>query len=249
MEESKKRERPAGEIRVAKYYTWKAPPSIDGYLTVLIHTNPSGIGGPLSPYHLRDEDGVILENRWQFGKLYACVSEQRIPVHREQPDNIVWEHKTERHVGLDGQTPNEAYFAWRQKGFNNPRAVRWPNGVDGAKKCLGYYLDDGSLLGYVEARKRVYCALYARLAPRTESFQILKRLHEEGKNLLIIEVDGPDPTLTHPPYDQISEEEPAMLMTEDNIKLLIEDTKKPFGHGFTIAALLLDLSGLIVEYF
>ncbi len=63
---------------------------------------------------------------------------------------------------------------------------------------------------------------------------------EAGRSIQIVEVDGPDPTLTYPPYDKISKEEPGMLMDEETIRLLVNDPKKPFGHGFVIAALLLD---------
>jgi len=31
-----------------------------------------------------------------------------------------------------------------------------------------------------------------------------------------------------------------MLMTETNVRLLVNDARKPFGHGYVIAALLLN---------
>lgn len=49
-----------GLVRVAKYYPGrpipKAPP---GYQNVLIHTTSTGLGGPLSPYVLKNEKGQL----------------------------------------------------------------------------------------------------------------------------------------------------------------------------------------------
>jgi hypothetical protein len=94
-------------------------------------------------------------------------------------------------------------------------------------------------LGYIEARKQIYCGEYKRLAPPTEAFQRLSALLAQGVNLQLVEVDGPDPTLTFPPYNEISKENPGLLMCKDTIRMLIDDPRKPFGHGYVIAALLL----------
>lgn len=124
--------------------------------------------------------------------------------------------------------------------MNNEYAVRYPNGFHGRSKCL-YAIWEGEHLDYISARKKIYCGEYARLAPLTESFQNLKALLESGQNLQLVEVDGPDPTLNYSPYDSISPENPGMLMTRETVALLIQDEKKPFGHGFVIAALLLGI--------
>ena len=54
-------------IRVGKYdYKTKKQPTTPGYLNVLIHTT-----GDLSPYTMKDSDGVFMENYWQFSKVWA----------------------------------------------------------------------------------------------------------------------------------------------------------------------------------
>lgn len=238
-----KRARPNGQVRVAKYYPGKPLPAAPpGYTNVLIHTSPKDIGGPLSPYLLKDERGCLLENIWQFSKLYKIVQAQRIPLGRFHPDKIIWEHGAEMHVNPD-ETPNQAYWAWRDKGMHNPVAIRYPNGFQGRKKCIYSVLGTPEAferLNYIEARKRIYCAEYARLAPQTDAFKKLRAMLEDGKHLQIIEVDGPDPNLDYGPYKDISRESPGMLMSEDTIRQLVADEHKPFGHGFVIAALLLD---------
>ena len=67
----------SGMVAVRKYYPGKAPPSLPGFTTVLIHTSKDTLGGPLSPYHLKNEYGQFLENIWQFSKIYTGVEARR----------------------------------------------------------------------------------------------------------------------------------------------------------------------------
>ena len=228
-----------GDVRVAKYYPGKPPPTMPGYKTILIHVRGDELGGDLSPYVLRDERGCLLENVWQFAKVYARVGAQRTPMSRFQPNKIIWEHPAEEHYTGDDVTP--AYWAWREKGRNNSYAVRYPNGFNGRSQCLfSLWPDmDPQRLDYIAARKKIYCGEYARLAPHTPHFKKLSAMLASGESLLLAEVDGPDPTLTFPPYDQISAAAPGLLACEETIRLLVNDVRKPFGHGYVIAALLL----------
>jgi hypothetical protein len=77
--------------------------------------------------------------------------------------------------------------------------VRAPVGREHAHECLGalpsvekgraYTTHD--LIGYVEARKQIYFALYERLVREQPLFLELRERHRRGENLLIAEVDGP----------------------------------------------------------
>jgi hypothetical protein len=93
-------------VSVAKYYPVKPCPKKDGYTNVLIHTSEKGLGGKLSPYHLKNEQGQILENIWQFSKWYPSVESQCIPF-----SNLInlnhWEHPKEIHC-INNQ-PTEEY--------------------------------------------------------------------------------------------------------------------------------------------
>ena len=162
-------------IRVAKYYVGKPLPETPDFKNILIHTKSvKTLGVELSPYVLTNEEGQLVENVWQFSKVYEKVEEQKIPLSRFQPNTIVWEHPAETHV-VDGEI-QPAYWAWRKKGMQNSYAVRYPNGFNGRRKCL-YSLwpvnDDDVLfeqLDYIQARKKIYCGEYARLAPKTNDF-------------------------------------------------------------------------------
>jgi hypothetical protein len=137
-----------GRIYVAKYYLGKPLPQVPhaDCKNVLIHVKEA-----LSPYQIKNEAGQILENVWQFAKLYPRVSAQSIPMSRWQPDNIIWSHPAEVH--WDGNL-TEAYWEWRDKGMNNNYAVRYPNGYSGRTSCkCSIWGPDNKQLGYIEARK------------------------------------------------------------------------------------------------
>lgn len=240
-----------GVVAVAKYY-WRTkkiptpPESPNGkpWETFLIHSKNTGVAGKLSPFHLRDKYGRIMENVWQFAKVYSTVA---------SVSSKAWKHRGERHHDEEkGYTPE--FWAWRKKGMNHDQAVRYPNGFKGRTQCkwalwpksglndeqAGTNPDNYEKLDYIQARKKIYCQIYKDMCPTNSSFKHIRELRRNGTNVLIVEVDGPDPTLKHAPYDRISKDDPCMIMDEEAIKLLLHDPKKPFGHGFVIAALLLD---------
>ena len=235
-----------GVVKVAKYYAkGSKPPQIPGFVTILIHTSERDPYGALSPYLVKDEHGRILENLWQGAKIYeevqAVTQYQHPQFHR---DVVYWQHPKERHV--QGNTILPAYWMWRNKLFENPYPVRYPNGpskVNRGKAICSIWQDDRQnwmFLDYIQARKKIYCNEYRRLSQHLPKFQELKQRLLNGENLLIVEVDGPDPTLDFPPYDRISTDNPGLTIDEATIRMLINDPRKPFGHGFVIAALLLD---------
>lgn len=98
------------------------------------------------------------------------------------------------------------------------------------------------LLGYVDARKRIYCGLYAELVKNHPKFLQLKRELAKGTKLVISEVDGPRFSEQWP-YNLVSQD--SIPFTYDICKHLINDVNYPFGHGYTIAALLMGWDDLI----
>jgi hypothetical protein len=136
--------------------------------------------------------------------------------------------------------------------MNNWYPVRYPNGYEGRRQVLcslwpkspelanSREEKDYDRLDYIEARKVIYYGEYARLAPRNAEFQKLYARVRRGENILIVEVDGPDPDLSYPPYNRISRKSPGLLIDRETATMLMNDRKKPFGHGYTIACLLLD---------
>ncbi len=231
-----------GRIWVAKYVPGKPlpDPPVSGCRNLLIHISTSDFAGALSPFVLRDEHGQLLENVWQFSKLYNRVYAQRQLLYKKNPSNspMLWEHPAETHVDLDTNEPTAAYWAWRHKGMQNKFAVRYPNGYNGRRECV-CAIWEGKRLDYIEARKAIYLGEYKRLAPKTHVFQqLVHMVHKEGKDIQLIEVDGPDPTLSYWPYEKRG----TMEMDEKKLDFLLNDKNKPFGHGFVLALLLLSRS-------
>ena len=233
-----------GQVTVAKYFPYgQRPPHELGVKSVIIHTPGPYWGNTLSPYVLKNELGQLLENVWQFSKIYKKVDAQKIHLSSKHPNSrVIWAHPEEVHLDESGN-PTPAYWAWREKGMNNPYAVRYPNGFHGRKRCVSTIVgtpEKFRRLDYIAARKEVYCGEYARLTPHCPEFVEMKQMLAEGKSLQICEVDGPDPKLKYPPYNKLTKY--GLVMDQEAVTLLVNDPKRPFGHGFVLAALLLGLS-------
>ncbi|AYV85878.1 MAG: hypothetical protein Solivirus1_35 [Solivirus sp.] len=222
-----------GRVRVGKYnYKTQKEPSTEGYTNVLIHTS-----GELSPYTMRDSNGTIMENAWQFSKLWEQVPAQRQPVSMYQSDQIRWEHPAELHY-LNGQLTDE-YWNWKAKGFAHSKWVRYPAGFHNHKKCLGsVYVTNGkySILDYITARKLIYVPKYKEIAITTNQFQLLKQMIESGQNIQINEVDGPTFEEIYP-YNQVVNA--SIEVNPETLYYLLNSEKQAFGHGYTLAGCLL----------
>lgn len=157
---------------------------VPGFTAVLcISKDP--VYSALSPFVLRDSDGVLVENRWQFSKIYRKVPEVK---------QKNWYHWSETHIDDKGE-PNRAYWAWRSKGFVHRKPVRFPVGRENRKTCVGAIADDDEkkarFLNYVESRKKIYVLRYTAALKLSPVYQGLKRRLLNGENLLIIDIDGP----------------------------------------------------------
>ncbi len=236
----------------------------DGYTNIVVTShNTTKLGHTLSPYVLKDSKGRLMENLWQFAKIYVQVSEQS---HKE------WSHDAEVHVlnykkGQPITKITPEYWKWRSKGMNHKYPVRYPNGYAGKAKCISclWPSSDSPLetleevenqyaemeqLDYISARKRVYIPLYIHLAKQTEEFAELQEMLNHGENLQIMDVDGPDDTIyddeVPAPYNTMTKGTHGVTsgvgsieMTEENVKALLNDPTQPFGHGYCLAVALL----------
>lgn len=221
-------------IRVGKYnYKTKVEPTTDGYVNILIHTT-----GALSPYQMKDSDSVIMENYWQFSKIWEDVDAIRERISKYDPA-LRWEHQEEVHL-INGLVTHE-YWDWRAKGMTHNRWVRYPNGYHNHSKTVGTVIgtkDNYEIIGYIEARKRVYYQKYKEIAIKTNAFKRIKKMLENGINIQINEVDGPAYYDEHP-YDLTVNE--SLPMTKDILEVLINNPRQAFGHGYSLAACLMNI--------
>jgi hypothetical protein len=242
------------KVYVAKYKPGERMPSPPPKgCNILIHTSATGTGGPLSPYCLRNEEGCIFENIWQFSKVYPKVRYARIPLSRYNPDITIWSCKGEDHIlNLDNPIPNESYWNWRARGFHNQYPVRYPNTYQGRKEALfsvwkandsdtDVFYHNGVKyvrLDYITARNRIYYTEYKRLVENNPAYQKIKKMLKK-KSIQIVEVDGPDPE-NYKDKDWTWEGK-GLLMNEENLEYLINDPSHSFGHGYALAAILLGI--------
>src|SRR5271154_4746105 len=132
-------------------------PSYPGFTPIGVSTTSRNKYRQLSPFILKDKQGRIMENIWQFSKVYESVP--KITQRKSRYDNvIIWSHPKEQHVDIDNNEILPEYWGWRRKGMNNPYAVRNPVGIKNRGKCL-YAIKSGDFdkkLDYIEARKQIY---------------------------------------------------------------------------------------------
>lgn len=162
-------------------------------------TSNSGRFKFLSPFILGDiktyVPGVrakIFENLWQFSKVY------------------------EHHVGEDGN-PNPAWFEWRDWGWAQQRAFRYPMGK-GRKPEYSYW--DGEKLGYIDARKKIYTYYYGMYVTLTSSYHLLAEIFKK-QPIGLLDYDG---------YDYIRL---GMSLID-----VINNPDRIMGHAFVLAMLL-----------
>jgi hypothetical protein len=200
---------------------------------------------------------VIMENRWQFCKVYYQVPESTQYISKNNK-TIIWQHPEEIHV--DGECYlNEKWFTWCLKGMFNKTAIRYPVGFNARHECLGCVPNDlmekifngerpkihtSQLLQYIDSRKQIYAPIYASLVAQTTKFKQLQERLKKGEKLLIIEVDGPHSESLayyqenyHVKDDFIVKE--TIDVTPENLSIMVNDKKHPYGHGYVLAWTLL----------
>ncbi|EFC48496.1 predicted protein [Naegleria gruberi] len=181
-------------------------PIVTGYKNVNCCSGASGIFKELSPmklgpyeYEHGSEKCTItnLENLWQFSKVFPGEEEQ------VRNDN-----------GQLTKVPNSEFFERRTKGWKDEKAHRH---VKREKPLYSWW--KGEKFNYMQARRKIYCPLYAEKVVETEAYKKLEEMVNSGMNIQILGFDGYN-------YDG------------KTLKECFEDTSKPFGHELVLCCLL-----------
>jgi hypothetical protein len=229
-----------GKVRVGRI-EGKKYPSYPGFKSIVVMTKSSPYGD-IGPYVLKNEQGQLMENIYQFSKVYETVPKSK-QIYSRWDNRVIWDCPSEKHVE-DGEV-NDAYWKWREAGMNAKEAIRYPVGMKHRGQCL-YALWEGEKLNYVQARKEIYMKTYKELVMKEPKFIKLKKWLKEGKNLLIIEIDGPhQESLDY--YKQKYNvqddfiEQSTMLATKENLEIMLNDTRHNYGHAYCLSACLQDI--------
>lgn len=172
----------------------KTPPNA----MVLDTTSNSGLYRELSPFVLPAPPAKNFENLWQFSKVYKKYI-----------------------MPIDGY-PDASYYKWRDVGYANPIAVRYPMGKGAIPE---YSLWHEEKLDYIQARKKIYAPEYAKNVIITDSYASLESLYsvcnQEGRELILLDYDA---------YDHI-----ALGMT---LRDVINNPNRKMGHAFVLIMML-----------
>jgi len=152
----------------------------------------------LSPFILPAPPAKNMENLWQYSKVYQC------------------------HASIVNGLPREEWYKWRNDGWNNPKAVRYPMGK-GVKPLYSYWND--TILDYITARKKIYIPEYSKNVVTTNSFQKLVELKAVcdfyHRDLVLLDYDA---------YDH-----QALGMSLIDV---VNNPDKKCGHAFVLLSLL-----------
>lgn len=167
-------------------------------IEVDVTSHSTTIGQQLSPFLLGPvpvpdgPDAHNVENLWQFAKCY--------PEH--------WDYERGR--------PLPEWWAWRDRGFDDPSPKRYPMGKGARPVCTWW---DGVALDRIAARQRLYRTSYLRCAVRTGAWRWLLRELRRGRRILMRDFDAFDHVVAGVPFDEA-----------------LCDPVRPFGHGMILAA-------------
>ena len=129
--------------------------------------------------------------------------------------------------------------------MHNRYPVRYPVGYHHRKHCVGAFQSDeeynptGECLDYIESRKKIYLPGYVELATAHSDFKELQRVLE-NENIMICEVDGPrsesmEYYVKNYAVDEDFIDKQSVEATKENLEILLDDPKHPFGHGYCLA--------------
>ncbi len=157
----------------------------------------------LSPFILTAPPAKRFENLWQYSKVYKG---QTTLTDSDTLDII----------------PSASWYAWREKGFNDQIAHRYPMGK-GAIPLFSYW--NGKHLDYIQARKQIYIPEYIKNVSKTNDFKLLESLSRsiQGANRDLVLLD----------YDAYDHQ--ALGMT---LKDVVNNPNRKCGHAFVLLSLL-----------
>lgn len=237
-------------------------PQVEGFTTILVLTET--FKGPnsfpeLGPYSLRTPEGHLVENRYQFSKVYASTPAVEVPVSSRKGSPVAWSYPATEFTDDEGHIL-PAYWEWRRKGMTSQLPVRAPVGWSRLGKCL--YAVDGlysvpdyvsefppeQRLTYLQSRSVIYEKQYRRAAKRHPRFRELVERLEGGESLLIAEVDGPRPEAAayYLRTYHIDTSLGHVEVTPETLDVFLNDPLKPYGHGYCLSRMLLEATALAV---
>ena len=220
--------------------------NIPDFVNIKLKRN-SSIYWELTTHYLKDTNNVLLENKWQFNKVYSDIPETTVYDPNDKT-KIIWNYPKEQHVKNNKLLDN--FWNWRQQGYNSKNAICYPVGLHNEKKYM-YHIkqnNDGSYdkLNIIDARKQIYIPEYCNSVKQNSKFYELNEILNNGDNILFIDDNGPHQESL--PYyigrynvtkDFIVSN--TIDVSIDNMKILMNDPKHDFGYCYCLAMALFNV--------
>lgn len=126
--------------------------------------------------------------------------------------------------------------------MKHPKPIRYPNQRKHRQECaFALWKNDNSeweRYNYIDSRKIIYSRVYADLAKREKEYTKLKQMLDDGKNLLLLDVDGPSPGDTAP---FTNAKDFTLEINEQTGLEWINNPNQPWPHCAVLACCLLDI--------
>jgi hypothetical protein len=173
----------------------------------------------------------IVENAWQGSKVYLSTIKQNIKGKVAGKSVVQWARGKEVHAshlepgGVFEVLP--LHGVWFRDLLINKYPVRRSNGsiAKGGKPLFSLGLDGITHLGYLESRRAVYYPLYISAARKTELYAELLVALRAGRDVMLVEPDGPHPGQY--PHGRVA--------TPEFLCSALNNENAPFGHGYALA--------------
>lgn len=199
-----------------------------GFITAAVISRGPVKWRELSPFYLpvdwetKNGTATSVENMWQGSKVYYTTVKNKTGT---------WTQNSECHAIEDseiGWILTRAYYRWRRRLFAHNQAIRRPNGTVAKGGVPIFSLWGDERLDYIEARKKIYEPTYKTAAAKTQAYAELLDLHKSGHNIMLIDVDGPDPVQ----YPN------GIEVTLESIDKARENRRVVWGHSMVLAKML-----------
>ena len=214
------------KIRIAQQAKGRSYPIFQDYEVIPAWSRGRGEWKELSPFYIHFEDGVIFENFWQSNKVWREVGKQK---------TANWNWPSEVHLDKDNN-PNDKWIHWHKTLKHHNLPVRRPNG----KAIPLYAYFNGEKLDIIEARKKIYIPYLKQLYRKNPVYQQLLEKVKSGKNIIIVEPDGPLLDL-YPDGLEVNLTILNDLIEKTNYDDLgVKNKYRPYGHGYVLAMCLLE---------
>lgn len=234
-----RRDKSPGALYIARYdINHKSAPKTPGARNIVImHGDKESRWSMLSQHALRDARGRYISALYEFSKVYKGVPHRRLRIGAE----TYWFQREAVHYAHGQVQPD--YWEWRDRGMSLSHAVYRPNKDAQPLFHLWRKGKDNpayTRLSIVDARKRILCREYLAAVKRTREFAELQRRVDHGDSLQLCDPEGPIPmSSTQPPYDQLDAQTPGLRVTEENVRMLLNDPSAPFCTTWILACALL----------